>query len=267
MPAPTPTPKPISTLIEEGYKQYVDSKFQFSIYYPGNWTIIPYENIPYSEVGFSPQYVVEAVNFCDPDTMEFYIPEDINRFLGRESCGYFIQVAVFAIASLEGDFTSKNQVGNYTLVGRYVALPVENYMHYQVTCSGLEEIFEKNKEICDAVVNSFTILEPMSEEEILEAQRKEPTNISNVVISKRIFLKENSCQYICDVTNHNEFSVCARVLLNYTYDGEERSEQGYTRTIEPNGTEWASFFFQESDAREKYSSDFQCTVLEMKKII
>lgn len=261
MPAPIPTPKPISTLIEEGYMQYVDSEFKFSIYYPGNWIIIPYERIPYAEMTY-PGYIVEAVNFCDPDTMVFYAP----KYFGRESCGYFIQVAAFTSTTIEGDLTSKSVIGNCTVVERYVTFPVCEGKHFEVKCSGLEELFEKNKDICNNVVNSFTVLEPISEEEIWEVRREEP--ISNIVISNcRANIKENLCQYICDVTNHNDFAVCVRVLFNYTYKGEDSSEQGYTRTIESNETEWTDYTFSESDAISKFSSDFQCTVLEMKKII
>ena len=202
MPAPTPTPKPISTLIEEGYEQYLDDEFQFSIYYPGNWRIIPFKNIPYLEITGNPEYVVEVVNFCDPDTTELDIPEDINKFLGRWSCGYFIQVSARNISCLEGDFTGKFQVGNYTIVERYADFPTDDKC-YGVKCSGFEGLFEKNKDICDAVVDSFTIL-GIAPEEVWEC-KEEFANVSNVVISdSRAFLKEDSCQYVCDITNYSQ---------------------------------------------------------------
>ena len=66
---------------------------------------------------------------------------------------------------------------------------------------------------------------------------------------------------------YNDFPVCAKVLLNYTYEGKDRSVLVYTSVIKPNGTQFASYHFQESNARDKYSSDFQCKVGGVKKLI
>lgn len=127
--------------------------------------------------------------------------------------------------------------------------------------------------------------EPFDDEfTIWKDHKEEVVDVTGIVFSDfRVFQRKKTCEYLFNVTNQNDFEVGAKILLNYTYKGEERrlpemigreewagglnlSEPWFTPALKPGETKQIKMpLFPDDNNCSKYS-DFQCSVLEMKKI-